>query len=164
MFLLGSLEKYFATELYKSQSTLALYSQQNSYIFSGTICLRFIMVNYKVDLFTGHMKCADTKNSIYIKLSGTNRESEMTYINKTAYRGSVIEYQVLCPSTLGQLEAITERTQELENRRQAYQWSTYIVGLPNIINIKHPSELPAEVRYSFTKTIEFEFTAAFAIC
>ncbi|KAJ8000759.1 hypothetical protein DPEC_G00183670 [Dallia pectoralis] len=186
------------------------------------------MVNYKVDLFTGDMKYAATKNSIYIKLSGTNRESEMTCINKTAYRGSVIEYQVPCPSTLGQLEfvtletkpslwhgyinddwfcskvvvttpegstclfpcytwltgnvpqvfreatgklicndtnkrAITERTQELENRRQTYQWSTYNVGLPNIINIKHPSELPAEVRFSFTKNIEFEFTATFAL-
>ncbi|KAJ8000760.1 hypothetical protein DPEC_G00183680 [Dallia pectoralis] len=160
------------------------------------------MVNYKVDLFTGDIKDAGTKNEIYIKLSGADGESDLIYIDQTAHRGSVIEYQVPCPSTLGQLEFVTLKTKPslwhgyinddwfcskvvvitpegstclfpvyswiTGNVPQVFreatgQWSTYNVGLPNIINIKHPSELPAEVRFSFTKNIEFAFTAASAL-
>ncbi|KAJ8000756.1 hypothetical protein DPEC_G00183640 [Dallia pectoralis] len=179
------------------------------------------MVNYKVQLFTGDIKAAGTVNRIYMKLSGAEGDSERIYIDQTAYRGSVIEYDVPCPSTLGQLEfvtletyapfaffnddwfcskvlvttpegstclfpcytwltgnvpqvfreatgtlvfnegprTLTDRKEKLKNRQQEYQWSSYGPGLPDTIKADNAWDLPAEVRFSFTKNIEFQYTA-----
>uniref|UniRef100_A0A674A070 Hydroperoxide isomerase ALOXE3-like n=1 Tax=Salmo trutta TaxID=8032 RepID=A0A674A070_SALTR len=38
-------------------------------------------------------------------------------------------------------------------------WSIYAEGLPQIMKVDSTSELPAEVRFSFTKNFEFNFTA-----
>uniref|UniRef100_A0A4W5QXK5 Lipoxygenase domain-containing protein n=1 Tax=Hucho hucho TaxID=62062 RepID=A0A4W5QXK5_9TELE len=53
------------------------------------------MLIYTVKVFTGEMPFAGTKNSVYIKLVGTNGESERTYIPKTAKYGSVKPYCLL---------------------------------------------------------------------
>ncbi|KAJ8000764.1 hypothetical protein DPEC_G00183720 [Dallia pectoralis] len=170
------------------------------------------------------MAHAGTNNSIYIKLSGGDGESDWTCIDKPAFCESVIEYQVPCPSPLGLLEfvaletkpnyllpfinddwfcskvlvttpegsrrlfpcynwlsgyerlvyreasgmlifnetipkALTEREEELKIRCEAYPWSIYADGLPYTIKGKQVSELPDEVRFSFTKDMEFKFTA-----
>uniref|UniRef100_A0A6Q2WZP5 Arachidonate 15-lipoxygenase type B n=1 Tax=Esox lucius TaxID=8010 RepID=A0A6Q2WZP5_ESOLU len=60
----------------------------------------------------------------------------------------------------GQYDGIRlyEREEELKIRHQAYQWSIYADGLPNIIKADSVSDLPDEVRFSFTKDSEFKFT------
>lgn len=39
-------------------------------------------------------------------------------------------------------------------------WDVFVEGMPHIIKAKSPLSLPCEVRFSFTKTTEFLFTAA----
>uniref|UniRef100_A0A4W5QTH0 Lipoxygenase domain-containing protein n=1 Tax=Hucho hucho TaxID=62062 RepID=A0A4W5QTH0_9TELE len=56
-------------------------------------------------------------------------------------------------------EAIDERKKELQSRKKVYRWSIYAEGLPQIMKVDSASDLPAEVRFSFTKDFEFEFTA-----
>ncbi|XP_029605435.1 hydroperoxide isomerase ALOXE3-like [Salmo trutta] len=60
-------------------------------------------------------------------------------------------------------EAIEERKKELQSRHEVYRWSIYAEGLPQIMKVASTSELPAEVRFSFTKDLEFKFTAAKAL-
>uniref|UniRef100_A0A3Q1G8W1 Arachidonate 15-lipoxygenase B-like n=1 Tax=Acanthochromis polyacanthus TaxID=80966 RepID=A0A3Q1G8W1_9TELE len=52
------------------------------------------------------------------------------------------------------------RQQELKQREEDYRWHVYVEGLPHCIEAKDPSSLPCEVRFSFTKTTEFAFTAS----
>ncbi|XP_051801144.1 polyunsaturated fatty acid lipoxygenase ALOX15B-like [Acanthochromis polyacanthus] len=52
------------------------------------------------------------------------------------------------------------REQELKQREEDYRWHVYVEGLPHCIEAKDPSSLPCEVRFSFTKTTEFAFTAS----
>ncbi|XP_071025148.1 hydroperoxide isomerase ALOXE3-like [Oncorhynchus clarkii lewisi] len=60
-------------------------------------------------------------------------------------------------------EAIEERKKELQSRCEVYHWSIYAEGLPQIMKVDRASDLPAEVRFSFTKNLEFKFTAAEAL-
>lgn len=39
------------------------------------------------------------------------------------------------------------------------RWSVYAEGLPQVIKCEKPCDLPAEVQFSFTKEVEFVFTA-----
>jgi hypothetical protein len=41
-----------------------------------------------------------------------------------------------------------------------FSWSIYAEGLPQIMKVDSASDLPDEVRFSFTKELEFKFTAA----
>ncbi|XP_052320316.1 hydroperoxide isomerase ALOXE3-like [Oncorhynchus keta] len=60
-------------------------------------------------------------------------------------------------------EAIEERKKELQSRQKVYRWSIYAEGLPQIMECDSASDLPAEVRFSFTKDLEFKFTAVEAL-
>uniref|UniRef100_A0A4W5LEW2 Uncharacterized protein n=1 Tax=Hucho hucho TaxID=62062 RepID=A0A4W5LEW2_9TELE len=65
-------------------------------------------------------------------------------------------------------EATGQNCQETEDLVQRYSlhrtvWSIYAEGLPQIMKAASPSDLPAEVRFSFTKDLEFKFTAAKAL-
>ncbi|XP_042168777.1 hydroperoxide isomerase ALOXE3-like isoform X2 [Oncorhynchus tshawytscha] len=60
-------------------------------------------------------------------------------------------------------EAIEERKKELQSRHEVYRWSIYAEGLPQIMKADSASDLPAEVRFSFTKDLEFKFTLAEAL-
>nr|XP_046191947.1 hydroperoxide isomerase ALOXE3-like isoform X1 [Oncorhynchus gorbuscha] len=60
-------------------------------------------------------------------------------------------------------EAIEERKKELQSRHEVYCWSIYAEGLPQIMKVDSASDLPDEVRFSFTKELEFKFTAAKAL-
>ncbi|XP_045578831.1 hydroperoxide isomerase ALOXE3 isoform X1 [Salmo salar] len=60
-------------------------------------------------------------------------------------------------------EAIEERKKELQSRQKVYRWSIYAEGVPEIMKVDSASDLPAEVRFSFTKDFEFNFTAVEAL-
>eukprot|EP00066_Takifugu_rubripes_P007136 XP_003972437.1 PREDICTED: hydroperoxide isomerase ALOXE3-like [Takifugu rubripes] len=51
------------------------------------------------------------------------------------------------------------RERELKEREEDYRWDVYAEGIPHIMKADGPLSLPAEVRFSFTKTTEFFFTA-----
>uniref|UniRef100_H3DKZ7 Arachidonate epidermal lipoxygenase 3 n=1 Tax=Tetraodon nigroviridis TaxID=99883 RepID=H3DKZ7_TETNG len=55
------------------------------------------------------------------------------------------------------------RQQELKEREKDYRWDVYAEGIPHIIKAENPLSLPCEVRFSFTKTTEFLFTATAAL-
>ncbi|XP_051239955.1 arachidonate 12-lipoxygenase, 12R-type [Dicentrarchus labrax] len=52
------------------------------------------------------------------------------------------------------------REKELKQREQLYSWDVYKEGLPHCIKADNPLSLPCEVRFSFTKTTEFLYTAS----
>ncbi|KAE8300251.1 Arachidonate 15-lipoxygenase B [Larimichthys crocea] len=52
------------------------------------------------------------------------------------------------------------REKELKKREELYGWDVYKEGLPHCMKGDNPLCLPAEVRFSFTKTTEFLFTAS----
>ncbi|XP_073321825.1 polyunsaturated fatty acid lipoxygenase ALOX15B-like [Pagrus major] len=52
------------------------------------------------------------------------------------------------------------RQQELQQREEDYRWDAYAEGIPHNIKAESPLDLPCEVRFSFTKTTEFLFTAS----
>ncbi|XP_041641858.1 arachidonate 12-lipoxygenase, 12R-type-like isoform X2 [Cheilinus undulatus] len=52
------------------------------------------------------------------------------------------------------------REKELKQREEDYRWDVYEEGIPHSIKTENPLDLPCEVRFSFTKTTEFFFTAA----
>nr|XP_020504092.1 hydroperoxide isomerase ALOXE3-like [Labrus bergylta] len=52
------------------------------------------------------------------------------------------------------------RQQELKQREEDYRWDVYKEGIPHCMKADNPLSLPCEVRFSFTKTSEFLFTAA----
>ncbi|XP_036955662.1 polyunsaturated fatty acid lipoxygenase ALOX15B-like isoform X2 [Acanthopagrus latus] len=51
------------------------------------------------------------------------------------------------------------RDKELKRRKEEYCWEVYKEGIPHCIKAKNPCSLPPEVRFSFTKTMQFAFTA-----
>ncbi|KAK2817137.1 hypothetical protein Q5P01_025328 [Channa striata] len=55
---------------------------------------------------------------------------------------------------------VHSREQELKQREKDYCWDVYVHGLPHCIKVDHPLALPCEVRFSFTKTTEFFYTAS----
>ncbi|KAM9362638.1 arachidonate 12-lipoxygenase, 12R-type-like [Symphorus nematophorus] len=52
------------------------------------------------------------------------------------------------------------REKELKLREKLYSWCVYKEGLPHCMKAENPLCLPAEVRFSFTKTTEFLYTAS----
>ncbi|KAM3623573.1 uncharacterized protein V6R79_012816 [Siganus canaliculatus] len=52
------------------------------------------------------------------------------------------------------------REKELKQREVDYRWDVYAEGIPHCIMTDNPLSLPCEVRFSFTKTTEFFFTAS----
>ncbi|CAL8401789.1 unnamed protein product, partial [Gadus morhua 'NCC'] len=55
--------------------------------------------------------------------------------------------------------AIHSRREELKLRKEQYCWNIYAAGLPQCMKIDNVHTLPDEVRFSFTKEVEFGFTA-----
>ncbi|XP_041641399.1 polyunsaturated fatty acid lipoxygenase ALOX15B-like [Cheilinus undulatus] len=51
------------------------------------------------------------------------------------------------------------REKELKQREEDYQWEVYADGIPHCIKAENTQSLPLEVHFSFTKKIEFDFTA-----
>ncbi|XP_061685164.1 polyunsaturated fatty acid lipoxygenase ALOX15B-like [Syngnathoides biaculeatus] len=65
------------------------------------------MVDYKVTVHTGRRLKAATLNNVRIKLVGTDGESERTELKSLVIlRGSVCNYTVSCPKSLGELVLI----------------------------------------------------------
>ncbi|KAL7854288.1 hypothetical protein AOLI_G00211320 [Acnodon oligacanthus] len=54
---------------------------------------------------------------------------------------------------------LNQRQQELAVRQQDFRWKKYQNGVPYIIDAEETSDLPEEVRFSFTKDIEMKFNA-----
>ncbi|XP_069024198.1 hydroperoxide isomerase ALOXE3 [Embiotoca jacksoni] len=52
------------------------------------------------------------------------------------------------------------RQQELKQREEDYRWAVYREGMPHCMKTENPLSLPCEVRFSFTKTTEFLYTAS----
>uniref|UniRef100_A0A3P9C8N2 Arachidonate 15-lipoxygenase B-like n=1 Tax=Maylandia zebra TaxID=106582 RepID=A0A3P9C8N2_9CICH len=74
------------------------------------------MGDYEVIIFTGNVSNASTFNKIYIKLFGTDGESERTHLWSCVpsfYRGAVSHFIVSCRKSLGHLALI-----ELEKENQ----------------------------------------------
>ncbi|XP_036404185.1 hydroperoxide isomerase ALOXE3-like [Megalops cyprinoides] len=67
------------------------------------------MVIYKVEVTTGNIMHATTMNNVFIKLVGTEGESDRTMLRNFRggfYQGSVREFNVSCPTSLGSLVLI----------------------------------------------------------
>ncbi|XP_068606631.1 arachidonate 12-lipoxygenase, 12R-type-like [Brachionichthys hirsutus] len=186
------------------------------------------MVNYKVTVFTGNLLNATTFNNVFIKLVGTEGESDRTWLlafNWVAsfVRGTACTFTVSCNESIGKLVLVEldkqclpffpedawflakvqvnspegdtynfpvyrwidesevhrfregtalrvsedshhlgrySRQLELSEREEEYRWRVYLDGIPKCMKVENPLDLPCEVRFSFTKTTEFLFTAA----
>ncbi|XP_072551460.1 polyunsaturated fatty acid lipoxygenase ALOX15B-like [Salminus brasiliensis] len=55
-------------------------------------------------------------------------------------------------------ELLAHRHENLKRRCQNFKWSIYAPGLPHIVLAESPTELPPEVRFSFTKDKEYRFS------
>uniref|UniRef100_A0A3Q1K0N4 Arachidonate 15-lipoxygenase type B n=1 Tax=Anabas testudineus TaxID=64144 RepID=A0A3Q1K0N4_ANATE len=185
-------------------------------------------VDYKVTVYTGDLVGATTLNNVYIKLVGTDGESQRQWLIGLKWPvafigGEVSTFTVSCPTSLGKLVLIEldkqrlpiilqdpwfpakvevespggdiykfpiyrwitdsevhhfregkalrvfedsnhlgaySREKELKQRSEDYCWDVYIKGIPHCIKADNPLDLPTEVRFSFTKTTEFAFTAS----
>ncbi|CAJ1052383.1 hydroperoxide isomerase ALOXE3-like [Xyrichtys novacula] len=186
------------------------------------------MVNYEVTVSTASVIGATTFNNVFIKLVGTDGESDRSWLinlkGALAFTtGAVSSFNVSCPKSIGKLVLIEldkqrlplfpqdnwfpakvevkspegdiynfpvyrwivdkeverfregkalrvlddshhlgkyTREQELKQREEDYRWDVYAEGIPHSIKAENPLSLPCEVRFSFTKTTEFLFTAA----
>ncbi|XP_030004877.1 hydroperoxide isomerase ALOXE3-like [Sphaeramia orbicularis] len=185
------------------------------------------MVTYTVTVFTGNIAGATTFNNIFIKLVGTDGESDRKWLvglkgAASFYQGAVSTFKLCCPPSMGKLVLIEldkqrlplfpedswfvdkveikspegeiykfpvyrwitdrsvhrfregtalrviddnhlgkySREQELKERERDYRWEVYAEGIPHCMKSENPLSLPCEVRFSFTKTSEFAFTAA----
>ncbi|KAK0153687.1 Arachidonate 15-lipoxygenase B [Merluccius polli] len=56
-------------------------------------------------------------------------------------------------------KTLDHRKKELELRKEQYCWSNYKDGIPDCVKIDSAHSLPNEIRFSFTKAVEFKFTA-----
>ncbi|XP_041822016.1 arachidonate 12-lipoxygenase, 12R-type-like [Chelmon rostratus] len=186
------------------------------------------MVAYEVTVSTAYFSGATTVGSVFIKLVGTDGESERKWLMgfkgaATFMKGAVSSFTVCCPASIGKLVLIEldkqrlplfpedswfpakvevkspegdvyhfpiyrwitdnevhrfregtalrvfddnhhlgrySRQQELQQREEDYRWDVYVEGIPHCIKAENPLSLPCEVRFSFTKTTEFLFTAS----
>ncbi|XP_022621142.1 arachidonate 12-lipoxygenase, 12R-type-like [Seriola dumerili] len=186
------------------------------------------MVDYEVTVSTTNLATATTFSNVFIKLVGTDGESERTWLLSlkgaaSFFRGAVSTFTVSCPTSLGKLVLIEldkkhlllfpqdswfpakvevkspegdtyhfpiyrwitdsevhrfregkalkvfednhnlgqyAREQELNQRAEDYRWHVYAEGIPHCIKVDNPLSLPCEVRFSFTKTTEFLYTAS----
>ncbi|XP_041641068.1 arachidonate 12-lipoxygenase, 12R-type-like [Cheilinus undulatus] len=189
------------------------------------------MVNYEVTISTADVVTATTFNNVFIKLVGTDGESDRSRLfnikGALAFvKGAVSTFTVSNPVSIGRLVLIEldkqrlplfpedswfpakvevkspegdiyhfpiyrwitdsevhrfregtalrvfddthhlgqySREQELKKREEDYRWDVYVEGIPHIMKTENPLDLPCEVRFSFTKTTEFLFTAAAAL-
>uniref|UniRef100_UPI0037E9A49B arachidonate 12-lipoxygenase, 12R-type-like n=1 Tax=Semicossyphus pulcher TaxID=241346 RepID=UPI0037E9A49B len=189
------------------------------------------MVDYEVTVSTANVIGATTLNNVFIKLVGTEGESDRSWLLN--FRGplnfitaAVSTFTVTCPESIGKLILIEldkqplllfpqdnwfpakvevkspegdtynfpvyrwitdgevqrfregaarrafedvhalakhSREQELNQREVDYRWDVYADGIPHNMKADSPLSLPCEVRFSFTKTTEFFFTAASAL-
>ncbi|XP_055080638.1 polyunsaturated fatty acid lipoxygenase ALOX15B-like [Periophthalmus magnuspinnatus] len=55
--------------------------------------------------------------------------------------------------------AIYARQKELQHRKEEYCWEVYADGMPHCMKADDACALPPEVQFSFTKDIEFKWTA-----
>ncbi|XP_044045068.1 polyunsaturated fatty acid lipoxygenase ALOX15B-like isoform X2 [Siniperca chuatsi] len=185
------------------------------------------MANYKVTVSTGNLIGATTFNNVFIKLVGTDGESEHKKLRSfkgasSFTRGTVSSFTVSCPVSIGKLVLIElnkkprllfpedswfpakvevkspegdaynfpiyrwitdsevhrfregtalrvfednhhlgrySREKELKQRGKDYRWDVYVEGIPHFIKAENPHSLPLEVRFSFTKKMEFFLTA-----
>ncbi|XP_024859810.1 hydroperoxide isomerase ALOXE3-like [Kryptolebias marmoratus] len=171
------------------------------------------MVNYELKIFTSTSAWSSTLNYVYIKLVGTNGESERTLVSgSTCFITNVVSCVTLtCHASLGELVLIEvdkqpflmqydnwfpakvevkspegktysfpiyrwiidtlrvyedhnhigrySREQELKQREKDYCWDEFASGIPHCMKTDDIHDLPCEVRFSFTKEIEFDFTA-----
>ncbi|XP_037606919.1 hydroperoxide isomerase ALOXE3-like [Sebastes umbrosus] len=53
---------------------------------------------------------------------------------------------------------IDHREKELKLKKSLYQWKILAEGLPNVNHFNHPSELPADIRFSKSKSTEADNT------
>ncbi|KAM9856571.1 hydroperoxide isomerase ALOXE3-like [Aulostomus maculatus] len=186
------------------------------------------MVVYEVTVSTGNRASATTLNNVFIKLVGTNGESDRTWLiglkgKASFYKGAVSTFCVTCPNSIGKLVLIEldkqglpffpqdswfpskvevkspegdlyhvpiyrwiddsevvrfregralmlsqdkhhlglhNRQQELKQRHEDYHWDIYVEGIPHYMEADDPLSLPREVHFSFTKTVEFAYTAS----
>ncbi|XP_037620708.1 polyunsaturated fatty acid lipoxygenase ALOX15B-like [Sebastes umbrosus] len=186
------------------------------------------MVNYEVTVSTANLAAASTFHNVYIKLVGTDGESDRKWLISlkgalSFSKGAVSTFTVSHPVSIGKLVLIElnkqhlplmpedswfptkvvvkspegdiynfpiyrwitdcevhrfregtaltvfednhhlgrySREQELNQREQDYRWDVYAEGIPHCIKTEGPLSLPAEVRFSFTKTTEFLYTAS----
>ncbi|XP_034446549.1 hydroperoxide isomerase ALOXE3-like [Hippoglossus hippoglossus] len=185
------------------------------------------MVNYEVTVYTTNCALATTINNVYIKLVGSEGESNRSWLwgfkgSLALFKGDVAHFTVSCRKSLGTLFLIEldkqhfllfqdswypskvevrspegdtycfpvhrwitdrevhlfregkaviafeethplakdAREQELIGRKKDYCWEELKEGLPHCIKGKSPLSLPPEVRFSYTKDIEFVWTAA----
>ncbi|XP_042341738.1 polyunsaturated fatty acid lipoxygenase ALOX15B-like isoform X2 [Plectropomus leopardus] len=186
------------------------------------------MVDYEVTVSTVDIATATTFNNVFIKLVGTEGESEHTWLISlkgalSFIRGAVSTFTVSCPVSIGKLVLIElnlkhiplfsedswfpakvevkspegdtynfpiyrwltdsevhrfregtalrvfedshhlgrySRQQELTQREKDYRWDKYEEGIPHCMKADNAQSLPCEVRFSFTKTTEFFFTAS----
>ncbi|KAJ8387445.1 hypothetical protein AAFF_G00156830 [Aldrovandia affinis] len=184
------------------------------------------MVTYNIEVTTGNILHSSTMNNVFIKLVGTEGESDRTMLFNLKggfYQGMTGKYRVCCPTSLGTLVlvqldkqpllffpeddwfcskvvvktpegdtvqfpwyrwlsgkevvairagtaktvcgdkhplAIYHRGKEMQSRRTEYSWCVYLDGFPQCLKVDNPLDLPAEVRFSFTKTTQFLFTGA----
>ncbi|XP_010772269.1 arachidonate 12-lipoxygenase, 12R-type-like, partial [Notothenia coriiceps] len=185
------------------------------------------MVNYKVTVSTSGLLNGTTMNIIFIKLVGTDGESDRTWLcNFTGplafTAGQASSFNVSCRVSIGKLILIEldkqglplipqdswfpakvevespegdtynfpiyrwiidseverfregtalrvfedshhlgkySREQALKQREKDYRWDVYAEGIPHNMKVEGPLSLPCEVRFSFTKSTEFGFTA-----
>ncbi|XP_072241090.1 arachidonate 12-lipoxygenase, 12R-type-like [Leuresthes tenuis] len=186
------------------------------------------MVDYEVTVITSNRVASTTFNNVFIKLVGTDGESERKWLislkGAAAFiKGAVSYFTVSCPTSIGKLVLIEldkqplllfpedswfpakvevkspeghtynfpiyrwitdsevyrfreatalrvfedhhhlgrySREQELQERKEDYRWNVYEEGIPHHMKVDDPLSLPCEVRFSFTKTTEFLFTAS----
>ncbi|XP_029907859.1 arachidonate 15-lipoxygenase B-like [Myripristis murdjan] len=189
------------------------------------------MVKYKVTVTTAERLHSGTKNHVFIKLVGTEGESERKQLcsltrHKPFTRGAVSSFTVSCPVSLGKLLLIEvdktprflfpddswfpckvhvtspegdayhfpiyrwisdsrdhlfregtalqvfedthhlgrySREQELRWRKEQYCWAVPVEGAPHCLRVDSLHSLPCEVRFSFTKKTEFDWTAIAAL-
>ncbi|XP_037620707.1 arachidonate 12-lipoxygenase, 12R-type-like [Sebastes umbrosus] len=189
------------------------------------------MLDYEVTVSTGYRTSATTFNNVFIKLVGTDGESERSWLFGfkgllAFFSGAESSFTVSNPVSLGKLVLIEldkqrlllfpednwfptkvvvkspegdiynfpvyrwntdsevhrfregtalrvfeddhalgryDREQELKLRADDYRWDVYAEGIPHNIKTDGPLSLPAEVRFSFTKTTEFLFDVSTGI-
>ncbi|KAI4833476.1 hypothetical protein KUCAC02_016374 [Chaenocephalus aceratus] len=160
------------------------------------------MVNYKVTVSTSGPLNSTTINNIFIKLVGTDGESDRTWLynftGPLAFSAGQVtsSFNMSCRVSIGKLILIEldkqglplipqdnsevkrfregtalrvfedihhlgrySRVQALKQREKDYRWDVYAEGIPHNMKVEGPLSLPCEVRFSFTKTTEFGFTA-----
>ncbi|KAE8300256.1 Hydroperoxide isomerase ALOXE3 [Larimichthys crocea] len=94
------------------------------------------MVDYKVTVFTTEQISAGTFNNVFIKLVGTDGESESEKLKDTSFlghipAGSVCNFTISCPVSIGELVLI-------EIQKQNFLWLIRNAWLPAKVKVQSP--------------------------